>query len=82
MYIDVNIDYIYNSLSSRDKKELIEWLDEDGDLEEHGYVKQTKQSIPYYSDDEWNAILQKLYQSHLRLTSEEEKIIRAIADRF
>lgn len=73
-YLDVNLDEIYEELSSLDKKELAEWLKEDGYLDEEN-------ALSLY-ENEFEEIINKIKQNRLLLTNEEDEILRKISNRF
>jgi hypothetical protein len=74
--IDIDVDEFIDSCSRKEINELIDYLVEDGYV-----IKVTgiKQSVP---EAEFNQLLDKLSQNRLRLTNEEEELLKKIASRF
>ena len=79
-YIDVHIDVdeFYDQLDRRDKKELVEYLTQDGILEECKVVAfgSTDSQTGSPLDHEWVEMLTKLDASRYQLTEEQEQILR------
>jgi len=78
--VDVDLDDVYSEMSSSDCEEMTEWLYDDGYLDK--YIEQAKNLVSYSTGHSWEEICNKLYLSQLRLTNEEEEIIKKIADRL
>jgi len=78
--IDVDLDDIYYNLGNWEKKELAEWLEDDG----YCIVSNDNESEHYGNmlDDEWEAVISKLSKSRLQLTPEEEETIKQITNRL
>jgi hypothetical protein len=74
--IDIDVDDFVDSCSRREKEQLIKKLKE-GDLWED--TKSDKLSL---MELEWNETLTKLSNARLRLTNEEEAIIKKIAIKY
>ena len=74
--IDIDVDDFVDSCSRREKEQLIKKLKE-GDLWED--TKSDKLSL---MELEWNETLTKLSNARLRLTNEEEAIIKKIANKY
>ena len=83
--IHVDLDEIYDDMDRRDKQEMAEWLHDDGILESHTNVEIRKL---VRGDDETNGEkelrdnLTKLWNSYYQLTTEEELLIKNIANRL
>jgi hypothetical protein len=74
--VDIDVEDFLDSCSRREKEELIKKLKE-GDLWE-----ETASENLSVMELEWNETLTKLANARLRLTNEEEEIIKKIANRF
>jgi hypothetical protein len=79
--IDIDVDDFLSACSSREIKELITALVEDGHLPQSVLNGENsgKQSIMEW---EFNKIIEKITSNYIRLTSEEEEMLRKIASRF
>ena len=83
--VHVDLDEIYDDMDRIDKKEMAEWLHDDGILETHNNTeirklvrgKEESNGEKYLRDD-----LTKIWNSYYRLTSEEELLIKQIANRL
>jgi hypothetical protein len=72
-------DFLYQC-SNHEIKELIEYLIEDGHINEEQLVNPIRStSLLEY---EFNEMLQRIQENRLRLTSEEDALLKKIADRF
>jgi hypothetical protein len=80
--IDIDLDYIYAEMGSSDCKEMTSWLYDDGYLDEYLEKERAKNLTSYTNGWDWKGICHKLSNSQLRLTNEEEEIIKKIADRL
>ncbi len=79
--LDIDPSEFVSACSEREIKELIEALAEDG------YIFQPSNDIPSIDknllDEEWDVVISKLSgRGRLRLTNEEEEIIRKISNRL
>ena len=83
--VHVDLDQIYDDMDRRDKQEIAEWLHDDGILETHNNTeirklvrgKEESNGEKYLRDD-----LTKIWNSYYQLTSEEELLIKNIANRL
>jgi hypothetical protein len=83
--VHVDLDEIYDDMDRIDKKEMAEWLIDDGILDNHPNSeirkmvrgKEESNGEKYLRDD-----LTKIWNSYYRLTSEEELLIKQIANRL
>jgi hypothetical protein len=83
--IDVELDEVYNSMGRSEKRTMVEWLYEDGHIEEHPNSeirklvrgKEESNGEKVLRDD-----LAKLWNAHYQLTNEEELLIKQIANRL
>ena len=78
--VDIDLDEIYDAFSSSEKNSLVDWLKEDGYIEE----PETNDFPPSetYKDDEWVETIQKLSKNRHQLTFEEEEQIKEISKRL
>lgn len=83
--IDVDLDDIYNGMSSRDKRNMAEWLYEDGILESHPNSeirKNVRGDNESPGEYEFRNDLTKLWNGHYQLTIEDQEIIKQIANKL
>ena len=73
--VDVDIDDILSSLTSREKQELADELYEDG------YIAK-KDDDAKSTDDEWNEQVNKLFNNKWRLSKEDEETILQITNKI
>ena len=73
--IDIEIDDIMYSLSSREKQELVDELYADG------YIAKKDESEKS-TDDEWNEQVHKLFNNKWRLSNEDEETILNITKKI
>ena len=73
--IDIDIDEIMYSLSSREKQELVDELYADG------YIAK-KDDSEKSTDDEWNEQVHKLFNNKWRLSKEDEETILKITNKI
>ena len=81
--IDVDLNDVYSGMSTSDCKTMTEWLYEDGYLDIY-LEKERGKNLTSSTANGWNwkEVCHKLSLSQLRLTNEEEEIIKKIADRL
>jgi len=79
---DIDLDEVYSEMGSRDCKEMASWLLEDGYLDEYLEKEKNKNLTSHVTGWSWEEICHKLSINQLRLTNEEEEIIKKIADRL
>jgi hypothetical protein len=77
--IEVDVDDFLSSCSQSEIKELIESLQEDGWLVKEKVTKEESMSV---MDEEWLTVIQKLHTLRLRLSVEEEQMIKDIVNRY
>ena len=82
--VEIDVDEFVDGLDSYDTKKLIKILDEDGILDDYGYHKVTEPSSNGVSvaEQEFLDAVSKLGSSYMRITKEEEELIKSIAKRF
>jgi hypothetical protein len=78
-YINVHVDLddIYDDLTSSDKRELVELLTDDGYIEPEPI--ETSESL---QNEEFNEACKKLASSYYRLSQEDEKIITDLIKKY
>lgn len=74
--VDIDVDDFLDSCSRREKEQIIKKLKE-GDLWED-----TESENLSLMEMEWSETLTKLANARLRLTNEEEEIIKKIANKY
>jgi hypothetical protein len=74
---EINLDDLYDSFSDKEKYEFVRYL------KEYGFFPQLP-TYPNdnYKDSEWEEIINKLAQSRIQLSLEEEETIKKIANRL
>ena len=78
--IDIEVDEFINSCSSREIKEMIEILKEDGHLSNAlPIIPESKRSL---MDDEWFDVLETLSIKRLTMDSEDIETIKKIAKKY
>jgi hypothetical protein len=83
--IDIDLDEIYNEMDRHDKRMMAEWLYEDGTLGKHDnpeirrLIRGNEESPGEF---ELRNNLTKLWNSHFRLSNEDEEIIKKIANKL
>jgi hypothetical protein len=83
--VDVDLDDIYDTMSSSDKRDMAEWLHEDGILNKHPnteirrLVRGEEESQGEY---EFRNDLTKLWNAHYQLSNEDQEIIKQIANKL
>jgi len=69
----------YNNLTEQEKEELLNLLFTDGYTSDLELARDSEKNV---LDHEWDTIIKKLAGARLRLTLEEEEIIKGVAKRF
>jgi hypothetical protein len=80
--VDIDLDDVYSEMGESDCKDMTEWLYEDGYLDKYLERERAKNFTSHTNGWDWKGICNKLSISQLRLTNEEEEIIKKIADRL
>ena len=78
-YVDIGPGEFIENCSSREIKELVDILIEEGHLDGMPVTSDRHHNL---LDEEWVKIVGKLMRSRLFLSNEEEMIIKNIANRF
>lgn len=77
--IDIDVDEFLSECTTSEKKELIEALQEDGWLVKEKVTQEHNISL---LDEEWLTVTNKLNTLRLRLSPEEEELIKEIVNRY
>ena len=77
--IDLSVDEIYENLSDREVKKLIDLLVSEGEVKSTNVGK--NESISFL-DEEWKKTLINLMNNRHRLSNEDEEIIKQIANKL
>ena len=78
--VDVDVDDFMYQCNNREIKEVIEYLIEEDYIKPQQVVgSNASLSLIEY---EFNEIIEKIQENRLRLTSEEDALLKKIADRF
>ena len=83
--IDVDLDEVYNEMSRTDKRDMAEWLHEDGILGSHPNPeirKLVRGDEESFDEKELRDNLTKLWNGHYLLSNEDEEIIKQIANKL
>ena len=83
--IDVDLDEVYGEMSRTDKRDMAEWLHDDGILESHPNPeirKVVRGDDGSYAEKELRDNLTKLWNGHYQLSNEDEEIIKQIANKL
>lgn len=78
-YVDIEPKEFVENCSSREIKELVDILIEEGHLDGEPVTSERHHNI---LDEEWVKIVGKLMRSRLLLSNDEEMTIKNIANRF
>jgi hypothetical protein len=77
--IDLSVDEIYENLSDREVKKLVDLLVSEGDVISTNAGK--NESVGFL-DEEWKKTLINLMNNRHRLSTEDEEIIKQIANKL
>ena len=77
--LDIDVDEFISSCSPSEIKEMIEALQEDGHILKESIIDEKNMNL---LDEEWLNIINKLNTLRLRLSLEEEKLIKEIVNRY
>ena len=83
--IDVDLDEVYNEMSRNDKRDMAEWLHEDGILGSHPNPeirKIVRGDEESFDEKDLRDNLTKLWNGHYQLSNEDEEIIKQIASKL
>jgi hypothetical protein len=77
--VDLSVDDIYENLSDREVKRLINLLVEEGEVISTNISKNESMS---FLDEEWKETLINLMNNRHRLSNEDEELIKTIAQKL
>jgi ribonucleotide reductase beta subunit family protein with ferritin-like domain len=77
--VDLSVDDIYENLSDREVKKLIDLLVSEGEVISTNVGKNESMS---FLDEEWKNTLLNLMNNRHRLSNEDEEIIKTIANKL
>ena len=80
--VDVDLDDVFIAMSEHDRENMADWLYDEGYLDKYLERERAKNLAAYSTGHSWKEICNKLYFNQLRLTNEEEEIIKKIADKL
>jgi hypothetical protein len=83
--VKVDLDEVYDQMGMYDKHDMVEWLYEDGILDQHPNSeirKMVRGNEESNGEKELRDNLSKLWNSHYQLTNEEELLIKQIVNRL
>jgi hypothetical protein len=82
-YVDVDVDEFWSACSRREKESLIDMLEEDG------WVKRTSpkgtdpsETLPSIMEIEWQEMCNKLSELRLRISSQDEEMLKSIINKY
>lgn len=80
--VDVDLDDVFIAMGESDRKDMAKWLFDEGYLDTYLEKEQAKNLTSNVNGWAWEDTCDKLANNQLRLTNEEEEIIKKIADRL
>jgi hypothetical protein len=82
--VHVDLDEIYDDMDRRDKESMAEWLHDDGILDNHlnAEIRKLVRGKEESNGEKYLRDLTKIWNSYYQLTSEEELLIKNIANRL
>ena len=83
--VTVDLDEVYNQMGKYDKRDMAEWLYEDGILDTHPNSeirKMVRGNEESNGEKELRDNLSKLWNSYHRLSNEDELLIKQIANKL
>lgn len=83
--IDIDLDEIYDEMDRHDKREMAQWLFDDGILSVHPNPeirRLVRDPEETYGETELRNALNKLWDGYHRLSNEDELLIKQIADKL
>jgi hypothetical protein len=75
MYVNIDIDDLYDDLDKHEKESLVEWLRDDGYLTEYEPPKSALQKL--FEED-----IEKIRKSYLTISQEDYTLINKIAKKY
>jgi hypothetical protein len=83
--VDIDLDELYNEMDRHDKREMAEWLFDDGILSSHPNPeirKLVRGDEESQGEKELRDALIKLWNGYYRLSNEDELLIKQITDKL
>lgn len=83
--VTVDLDEVYNQMGKYDKRDMAEWLYEDGILDTHPNPeirKLIRGNEESQGEKELRDVLDKLWNAYHRLSNEDELLIKQIANKL
>jgi uncharacterized protein (UPF0305 family) len=83
--IDVSLDEVYDQMGLYEKRDMVEWLHEDGILDKHPNPeirKLVRGDEESQGEKELRDNLLKIWDSYHRLSNEDEELIKKIANKL
>jgi len=82
-FVDVDVDDFLSALSTREKEELVDALVEDGWAKRiHPKGTNPEDNLPSVTELDWQELTNKFSVIRLRISSEDETIIREILKKY
>jgi hypothetical protein len=75
MYVNIDIDDLYDDLDKHEKESLVEWLRDDGYLTEYEPPKSALQKL--FEED-----IEKIRKAYLTISQEDYTLINKIAKKY
>jgi hypothetical protein len=75
--LDIDVDDFFYEMSSSEKQEMFDLLLEDG-----FFVNGPNNEPSSLLQDEFNKVIETIHSNRLRLTNEEDTLLKKIANRF
>jgi len=82
-YVDVDVDEFWSACSTREKESFIDMLEEDG------WVRRTapkgtdpSETLPSIMEIEWQEMCNKLSELRLRISAQDEELLKSIIKRY
>ena len=83
--VKVDLDEVYDQMGKYDKRDMAEWLYEDGILDTHPnpeIIKLIRGNEESQGEKELRDVLDKLWNAYHRLSNEDELLIKQIANKL
>ena len=81
----VDLDDVYDEMDRRDKRDMAQWLHEDGILESHPNPeirKVVRGDEESQGEKELRDSLTKLWTAYYRMSKEDEELIKQLSDKY
>jgi hypothetical protein len=83
--VDIDLDDVYDDMSSYDKEQMAEWLEKDGFCtlkDEYAEDNEFEIENPNVLDEMWIDMVKKIFHGRMQLSLEDEETIRKIANKL